>query len=37
VTDYISRYSAEGTRFIPRKFQGFPEIKEALIANRMQA
>jgi NitT/TauT family transport system substrate-binding protein len=37
VTDWISRHSTDGTRFIPKKFQGFPEIKEALIANRMQA
>jgi NitT/TauT family transport system substrate-binding protein len=37
VTDYISRYSRNGNIFIPRKFQGFPEIKDALIANRMQA
>src|SRR5258708_17355978 len=26
-----------GNLFIPKMFQGFPEIKEALIANRMQA
>src|SRR5712671_51024 len=37
VTDYISRRSDSGNLFIPRMFQGFPEIKEALIANRMQA
>jgi NitT/TauT family transport system substrate-binding protein len=37
VTDYISRYSLDGNLFIPKKFQGFPEIKEALIADRMQA
>jgi NitT/TauT family transport system substrate-binding protein len=37
VTDYISAYSAGGTLFIPRMFQGFPEIKEALISNQMQA
>ena len=37
MTDYISRYSRDGHVFLPRKFQGFPEIKEALIANRMQA
>jgi NitT/TauT family transport system substrate-binding protein len=36
VTDFISRYSLDGNIFIPRMFQGFPEIKEALIANRMQ-
>jgi NitT/TauT family transport system substrate-binding protein len=37
VTDYISRHSRDGNLFIPKLFQGFPEIKEALIANRMQA
>jgi NitT/TauT family transport system substrate-binding protein len=37
VTDYISHYSRDGNLFIPRKFQGFPEIKEALIADRIQA
>jgi NitT/TauT family transport system substrate-binding protein len=37
VTDYISRFSASGNIFIPKMFQGFPEIKEALIANKMQA
>jgi NitT/TauT family transport system substrate-binding protein len=37
VTDYISRHSLDGNLFIPRMFQGFPEIKEALISNRMQA
>lgn len=37
MTDYISRHSPKGAIFIPKKFQGFPEIKEALIANRMQA
>src|SRR5579859_1504030 len=37
VTDYISKFSAAGEIFIPRLFQGFPEIKEALISNRMQA
>ena len=36
VTDFISRYSLDGNLFIPRLFQGFPEIKEALIAGRMQ-
>jgi NitT/TauT family transport system substrate-binding protein len=36
VTDFISRYSLDGTIFIPRMFQGFPEIKEALISDRMQ-
>lgn len=37
MTDYVSRYSLDGNLFIAKKFQGFPEIKEALIADRMQA
>ena len=37
MTDYISRRSAGGNIFLPKMFQGFPEIKEALIANKMQA
>ena len=37
VTDYISKFSEAGQIFIPTMFQGFPEIKEALIANQMQA
>lgn len=37
VTDYISAYSLAGHIFIPRMFQGFPEIKEALMADKMQA
>ncbi len=37
MTDYISAYSQSGHLFIPRLFQGFPEIKEALMSNRMQA
>ena len=37
VTDYISAYSKSGELFVPRMFQGFPEIKEALISNKMQA
>lgn len=37
MTDYISAYSKSGHLFIPRMFQGFPEIKEALISNEMQA
>jgi NitT/TauT family transport system substrate-binding protein len=37
VTDYISAYSRAGHLFIPRLFQGFPEIKEALMSNKMQA
>lgn len=37
VTDYISRRSPSGNIFLPRMFQGFPEIKEALISNKMQA
>ena len=37
VTDHISRNSPSGNIFLPRMFQGFPEIKEALISNQMQA
>jgi NitT/TauT family transport system substrate-binding protein len=37
VTDYISKVSDQGEIFLPRMFQGFPEIKEALISNRVQA
>lgn len=37
VTDYISKFSRAGEIFLPRMFQGFPEIKEALISNKMQA
>lgn len=37
VTDYISKYSESGEIFLPRMFQGFPEIKEALISNKVQA
>jgi len=37
VTDYISKYSENGEIFLPRLFQGFPEIKEALISNKVQA
>jgi NitT/TauT family transport system substrate-binding protein len=37
VTDYMSKLSDSGEIFLPRLFQGFPEIKEALISNRIQA
>src|SRR5579863_5916591 len=37
VTDYISKLSDNGEIFMPRLFQGFPEMKEALISNRVQA
>ena len=37
MTDYISAYSQSGELFVPRLFQGFPEIKEALMSNKMQA
>jgi NitT/TauT family transport system substrate-binding protein len=37
VTDYISKFSQNGEIFLPRLFQGFPEIKEALISGKMQA
>ena len=37
VTDYISKFSDNGEVFLPRMFQGFPEIKEALISGKVQA
>jgi NitT/TauT family transport system substrate-binding protein len=37
VADYISKFSENGEIFLPRMFQGFPEIKEALISNKVQA
>jgi len=37
VTDYISKFSENGELFLPRMFQGFPEIKEALISDKVQA
>jgi NitT/TauT family transport system substrate-binding protein len=37
VTDYISKLSQNGEIFLPRLFQAFPEIKEALISNKIQA
>ncbi len=37
VTDYISKVSDKGQIFLPRMFQGFPEIKEALISGKVQA
>ena len=37
VTDYIAKFSDRGELFLPRMFQGFPEIKEALISGRVQA
>jgi NitT/TauT family transport system substrate-binding protein len=37
VTDYIAKHSLDDTLFIPKLFQGFPELKEALIADRLQA
>src|SRR6476646_9310473 len=37
VTDYISKFSEAGEIFLPKMFQGFPEIKEALISNKVQA
>jgi NitT/TauT family transport system substrate-binding protein len=36
VTDYIARNLRDSDLFIPTMFQAFPEIKEALISNRMQ-
>jgi NitT/TauT family transport system substrate-binding protein len=37
VTDYISKFSENGELFLPRMFQGFPEMKEALISGKVQA
>ncbi|HSP14668.1 MAG TPA: ABC transporter substrate-binding protein [Thermoanaerobaculia bacterium] len=37
MTDYIASHSTSRHQFIPRMFQGFPEIKEALMSNKMQA
>ena len=37
VTDYISKFSESGELFLPRMFQGFPEMKEALISDKVQA
>jgi NitT/TauT family transport system substrate-binding protein len=37
VTHYISKFSKSGEMFLPRMFQGFPEMKEALISNKVQA
>jgi NitT/TauT family transport system substrate-binding protein len=37
VTDYISKFSKNGQLFLPRLFQGFPEMKEALISDKVQA
>ena len=37
VADYISKFSQDGELFLPRLFQGFPELKEALISNKVQA
>ena len=37
VTDYVATHSDAGALFLPHLFQGFPELKEALIAGRMQA
>lgn len=37
VTDYVASHSDAGALFLPHLFQGFPELKEALIAGRMQA
>lgn len=37
MTDYVAEHSDAGKMFLAKQFQGFPEIKEALIANRMQA
>ena len=37
MTDWISRHSLDENIFIPQMFEGFPEMKEALIADRLQA
>ncbi len=37
VTDYISKFSESGEMFLPRMFQGFPEMKEAILSNKVQA
>ena len=37
MTDYISRFTPAGNLFIPRMFQRFPEIKEAMISDKIQA
>lgn len=37
VTDYISKFSQAGELFLPRMFQGFPEMKEAIISDKVQA
>jgi NitT/TauT family transport system substrate-binding protein len=37
VTDYISKFSASGEMFLPRMFQGFPEVKEAILSDKVQA
>src|SRR5260370_31730247 len=37
VADYHYKFTKAGEIFLPRMFQGFPEIKEALISNKMQA
>lgn len=37
VTDYITKFSQSGEVFLPRMFQGFPEVKEALISDKVQA
>ena len=36
MTDYISRRSKSGNAYIPKMFEGFPEIKEALISDKVQ-
>jgi NitT/TauT family transport system substrate-binding protein len=37
VTDWVAAHSLDGHIFIPKLFQGFAEMKEALVSNRMQA
>lgn len=37
MTDWITRHSRDENVLIPQMFEGFPEMKEALIADRLQA
>lgn len=37
MTDWVAAHSLDGHIFIPKLFQGFAEMKEALVSNRMQA
>ncbi len=37
VTDYITKFSESGEMYLPRMFQDFASLKEALISNKVQA